>query len=52
MQEQKKVDETLVSDGGRVLLVGSRAETLSQAVDKVYQQLDKTELNGNFFLPE
>lgn len=45
----KKVDETLVSDGGRVLLVGSRAETLSQAVDKVYQQLDKTELNGNFF---
>ncbi|MCT1903557.1 phosphoribosylamine--glycine ligase [Oceanobacillus sojae] len=45
----KKADETLVSDGGRVLLVGARAETLSQAADKVYQQLDKTELNGNFF---
>ncbi|WP_080873673.1 phosphoribosylamine--glycine ligase [Oceanobacillus timonensis] len=45
----KKVDGKLVSDGGRVLLVGGRAETLSQAAANVYQQLDKAELNGNFF---
>ncbi|WP_152656671.1 phosphoribosylamine--glycine ligase [Oceanobacillus sp. CFH 90083] len=45
----KKAEGGLVSDGGRVLLVGGRAETLPQAADKVYQQLDKAELNGNFF---
>ncbi|MFD1065558.1 phosphoribosylamine--glycine ligase [Oceanobacillus locisalsi] len=45
----KKTDGVLVSDGGRVLLAGGRAETLSQAADKVYQQLDNAELHGNFF---
>ncbi|WP_339183863.1 phosphoribosylamine--glycine ligase [Oceanobacillus sp. FSL W7-1293] len=45
----KKTDGKLVNDGGRVLLIGGRADTLSQAADKVYQQLDKAELNGNFF---
>ncbi|GGP08046.1 phosphoribosylamine--glycine ligase [Oceanobacillus neutriphilus] len=45
----KKAPEAFVSDGGRVLLVGGRAETLTQAAAKVYQQLDKAELNGNFF---
>ncbi|UUI41491.1 phosphoribosylamine--glycine ligase [Oceanobacillus oncorhynchi] len=45
----KKADGKLVNDGGRVLLIGGRADTLSQAAEKVYQQLDKAELNGNFF---
>lgn len=42
-------NDSLVSDGGRVLLVGSRAENLAEAAKKVYQQLERTELNGNFF---
>ncbi|MFD1334742.1 phosphoribosylamine--glycine ligase [Oceanobacillus iheyensis] len=45
----KVKDEKLVSDGGRVLLVGSRANTMEEATANVYRQLDNTTINTNSF---
>ncbi|MFS0752665.1 phosphoribosylamine--glycine ligase [Oceanobacillus sp. 1P07AA] len=42
-------DENLVSDGGRVLLVGSRADTIEKASANVYHQLEKTAINTDSF---
>ena len=38
-----------VTDGGRVLLVGAKAETLLVAQEKVYKELEKLKRNGIFY---
>lgn len=38
-----------VTAGGRVLLVGGKAETLSEAQEKVYQELKKLQCDGVFY---
>lgn len=38
-----------VSNGGRVLLVGAKAETLQAAQEKVYQELEKLQCDGVFY---
>ncbi|MDQ1147959.1 phosphoribosylamine--glycine ligase [Bacillus sp. SORGH_AS 510] len=38
-----------VSNGGRVLLVGAKAVTLSAAQEKVYQELEKLQCDGVFY---
>lgn len=41
--------DTLVSDGGRVLLVGAKQPTLKEAYDKVYEVLDSVNHTGFFY---
>jgi phosphoribosylamine---glycine ligase len=38
-----------VTNGGRVLLVGAKAETLQAAQDKVYQEMEKLQCDGIFY---
>ncbi|MEO2077239.1 MAG: phosphoribosylamine--glycine ligase [Bacillus sp. (in: firmicutes)] len=38
-----------VSNGGRVLLVGAKAETLSAAQEKVYREMEKLQCDGVFY---
>ncbi|WP_430788438.1 phosphoribosylamine--glycine ligase [Virgibacillus flavescens] len=45
----KKHADELVSDGGRVLLVGAKKATIGQAVNSVYQTLNKTDKTEEFF---
>lgn len=45
----KMKEKVLVSDGGRVLLVGSRANTMEEASANVYRQLEKTAINTDSF---
>ncbi|MEE6134553.1 phosphoribosylamine--glycine ligase [Priestia sp. GS2] len=42
-------DETYVSNGGRVLLVGAKGDTLSQAQEKVYKQMNHIDVSKGFF---
>ncbi|GAB3043118.1 phosphoribosylamine--glycine ligase [Virgibacillus ainsalahensis] len=44
----KLAGETLISDGGRVLLVGAKAATLKEAADDVYDVLSE-DMNGFFY---
>ncbi|WP_077595912.1 phosphoribosylamine--glycine ligase [Oceanobacillus kimchii] len=45
----KVKEDELVSDGGRVLLVGSRANSMEEASANVYRQLEKTAINTDSF---
>ncbi|MCG3419784.1 phosphoribosylamine--glycine ligase [Oceanobacillus jordanicus] len=45
----KQVNGNLVSDGGRVLLVGSKENSFELAREKVYQALDPVENGKNYF---
>ncbi|MGJ9458378.1 phosphoribosylamine--glycine ligase [Oceanobacillus sp. CF4.6] len=45
----KQVEDALVSDGGRVLLVGSKTPTLDACANDVYELLEKVNTNGDFF---
>ncbi|MGG0655116.1 phosphoribosylamine--glycine ligase [Rummeliibacillus pycnus] len=45
----KLQDDQYVGNGGRVLLVASKAPTLKEAQEKVYQGLEKEEWNGFFY---
>ncbi|MEH7438830.1 phosphoribosylamine--glycine ligase [Neobacillus drentensis] len=38
-----------VTNGGRVLLVGAKAETLQAAQEKVYQEMEKLQCDGIFY---
>jgi len=42
-------DETYVSNGGRVLLVGAKGDTLSQAQEEVYKQMNHIDVSKGFF---
>lgn len=41
--------DTIVSDGGRVLLVGSKAKSLSQATANVYNIVNTTQITEDYF---
>lgn len=45
----KKVNETFVTDGGRVFLVVGTGETLQQSVDHVYDNLARLQCDGCFY---
>ncbi|WP_332645942.1 phosphoribosylamine--glycine ligase [Lysinibacillus sp. 54212] len=45
----KLVDGTYVGNGGRVLLVAAKAETLKEAQEKVYEAIDTKEWDKFFF---
>jgi phosphoribosylamine--glycine ligase len=38
-----------ITDGGRVLLVGAKAENLLVAQEKVYKELEKLKCDGVFY---
>jgi len=45
----KRIEEQYVGNGGRVLLVATKAPSLKEAQEKVYQGLAKEEWNGFFY---
>lgn len=45
----KLVDDTFVGNGGRVILVAAKANSLKEAQEKVYAQLDQKEWTNFFF---
>ncbi|OZU87679.1 phosphoribosylamine--glycine ligase [Virgibacillus indicus] len=45
----KYAGDSLVSDGGRVLLVGAKSSSLEKAAAKVYDQLKQYDLSGFFY---
>ncbi|MCM3745614.1 phosphoribosylamine--glycine ligase [Sporosarcina luteola] len=45
----KAEDDYFVGNGGRVLLAAAKAETLEEARDQVYNQLNQVEWNGFFY---
>src|SRR5699024_2797857 len=45
----KQTDEGIVSDGGRVLLVGTKAPTLDKAREQTYETCNVFETDENFF---
>src|SRR5699024_12578030 len=45
----KQTDEGIVSDGGRVLIVGTKASTLDKAREQTYETCNVFETDENFF---
>ena len=45
----KQVENALVSDGGRVLLVGSKGSSLDTCANAVYDLLENANVSGDFF---
>ncbi|WP_087974672.1 phosphoribosylamine--glycine ligase [Oceanobacillus rekensis] len=45
----KQAEDALVSDGGRVLLVGSKGPSLDACANDVYGLLEKANVSGDFF---
>lgn len=46
---KKNVDGEFVTNGGRVLLVGSKASTLAEAHAAVYKELERVQCDGVFY---
>jgi phosphoribosylamine--glycine ligase len=44
----KSVDNSIVTDGGRVLMVTCRGENISQALEKTYKNVDKVHFDGAY----
>jgi phosphoribosylamine---glycine ligase len=45
----KKERNTILSNGGRVLAINARAETLKEAIDKAYQSAEKINFEGKYY---
>ncbi|ANC75573.1 phosphoribosylamine--glycine ligase [Fictibacillus phosphorivorans] len=45
----KREDESLLTDGGRVLLVASKGRSLSEAQENVYKEMKKITCEGSFY---
>ncbi|MEI2355485.1 phosphoribosylamine--glycine ligase [Mesobacillus zeae] len=45
----KNTEGQFVTNGGRVLLAGAKADTLQEAWEKVYKELDKLQCDGAFY---
>ncbi|WP_413309780.1 phosphoribosylamine--glycine ligase [Bacillus sp. 1P10SD] len=45
----KNASGEFITNGGRVLLVGAKAETLQAAQEKVYQEMEKLQCDGVFY---
>lgn len=45
----KNIDGEFITNGGRVLLVGSKASSLKEAQQKVYAELEKLDCPGTFY---
>lgn len=45
----KKIDDLLVTDGGRVLNIVGHGTTLDESLQKVYSQINKIHFNGIYY---
>jgi phosphoribosylamine--glycine ligase len=45
----KTDDDATLANGGRVLNITARGDTLKQAQERAYAELDKVEWNGGFY---